>query len=216
MNKATHVIAAQPRNEFGDNASRRLRKAGFIPANICARGQVSTAITLKAEEWQVVSAHASHMVTIELEGKSIPALVKEVQFNHLKNYVVHVDFLAVDLTADIKSTVALHPFGESYGATHGGLMEQELHELPVICRPSDLPEFIKVDVTELKVGDTLTVGQIVMPADVKADIDPETVVFHVIMPREEPEPEAAEAAQPEAINEKKVEARAADKDQKSK
>ena len=216
MSKAENVIAAQPRNEFGDNASRRLRKSGYIPAVIYGRGKEPRAVQLKAEEWQVASAKGASLYTVELEGKEIPALVKEVQFNHLKNYVYHVDFQAVDMNAEIHASVPLHAFGECYGAAHGGVLEQEIHELPVTCRPDALPDLIKVDVTELQVGDALTVGQLQLPAGVKVHgLEADEIVFHVVRPTEEAEPEAAAegaaAAEPEAINEQKTEARAAEK-----
>ena len=99
MSKAETVIAAQPRSEFGDNASRRLRKSGFIPAVIYSRGQESTTVMLKTEEWQVAYAKKADLYTIALEGKEIPVIVKEVQFNHLKNYVYHIDFQAVEANA---------------------------------------------------------------------------------------------------------------------
>ena len=215
MSKAENVIAAQPRNEFGDNASRRLRKSGYIPAVIYGRGKESRSIQLKTEEWQVASARGANLYTVVLEGKEIPALVKEVQFNHLKNYVYHVDFLAVDMNAEITANVALHAFGECYGASHGGVLEQELHELPVTCRPDALPDLIKVDVTALQVGDALTVGQLVLPEGVRVHgLDADEIVFHVVRPTEEAE-EAADsenaATEPEAINEQKAEARASEK-----
>ena len=211
MSKAENVIAAQPRSEFGDNASRRLRKSGFIPAVIYSRGQESIAVMLKTEEWQVAYAKKASLYTITLEGKEIPAIVKEVQFNHLKNYVYHVDFMAVDMTAEVHANVKLHAFGDCYGASHGGVLEQEVHELPVSCTPDALPDMIKVDVTNLKVGETLTVADLVLPEGVKVrGLDAAEIVFHVVLPTEDTA-SAEGAAEPEAINEKKAEARAAEK-----
>jgi large subunit ribosomal protein L25 len=211
MSKAENVIAAQPRSEFGDNASRRLRKSGFIPAVIYSRGKESLHVMLKTEAWQVASAKGANLYTIALEGKEIPAIVKEVQFNHLKNYVYHVDFQAVDMAAEIHASVALHAFGDCYGASHGGVLEQEVHELPVSCRPDALPDVIKVDVTKLQVGETLTVGQLVLPEGVKVrGMEDSEIVFHVVLPTQETASEEG-AAEPEAINEKKAEARAAAK-----
>jgi len=116
--------------------------------------------------------------------------------------------------------VPLHAHGECYGAAHGGILEQDLHELPVLCRPKDLPDGIRVDVTELKIGDGLTVAQLTLPAGVKADIAADTLVFHVVRPQEEvveeTTSEEGEATEPEAINEKKTEARAAEKESKEK
>lgn len=93
MSKAENVIAAQLRNEFGDNASRRLRKSGFIPAVIYGKGEAATAITVKAEEWQVASARKLDQYVIAIDGKEIAVKVQEVQYNHLKDYVYHVDFV---------------------------------------------------------------------------------------------------------------------------
>ena len=214
MSKVEVAIAAQPRSEFGDNASRRLRKAGIIPAVIYGCGKPAVAISLKAEEWQVASAKKASLYTIALEGKEIPAIVKEVQFNHLKNYVYHVDFQAVDMTAEVHASVKLHAFGDCYGASHGGVLEQEVHELPVSCTPDALPDQIKVDVTNLKVGDSLTVADLVLPEGVKVrGLDAADIVFHVVLPTEETASEEG-AAEPEAINEKKAEARAAEKAKK--
>ena len=217
MSKENHQIEVEARAEFGNNASRRLRHAGMIPAIIYGKGVEPRAVAVNADHWKVFSALHSHMVTLVEKERQTPALVREVQYNHLKNYVVHIDFQAVDLNAEIHSTVAIHPFGESYGASHGGILEQELHELPVICRPADLPELIRGDVTALQIGDALTVAQLELPAGVKANIDLETVVFHVVRPREESEASSEETpAAPEAINETKAEARAAEKENKEK
>ena len=93
MSNAENVIAAQLRNEFGDNASRRLRKSGFTPAVISGNGEAATAIVIKTEEWQVASARKLDQYVIALDGKEIAVKVQEVQYNHLKDYVYHVDFV---------------------------------------------------------------------------------------------------------------------------
>ena len=223
MSKETPQIKVEARTVFGDNASRRLRKSGLIPAIIYGNGKAPRPVSVDSDAWCAFSArHASQMVTLLEDGKEVPALIKEVQYNHLKNYFVHIDFQEVNLDTEISASVPLHAHGESYGAAHGGILEQDLHELPVLCRPRDLPDAIRVDVTELKIGDTLTVAQLVLPAGVKADVPEDTLVFHVVRPQEEEEVEAAPvegeaaATEPEAINEKKTEARAAEREEKSK
>ena len=220
MSKETPQIKVEARTVFGNNASRRLRNAGRIPAVIYGNGKSPRTVSVDSDAWCAFSAsHASQMVTLLEEGKEIPALIKEVQYNHLKNYFVHIDFQEVSLDREISASVPLHAHGECYGATHGGILEQDLHELPVLCRPKDLPEGIRVDVTELKIGDGLTVAQLELPQGVKADISGDTLVFHVVRPQEEVVEEPTEgetATEPEAINEKKTEARAAEKESKEK
>ena len=96
MSKETPKIAAQVRTVFGDNASRRLRKAGIIPAVVYSKGIEPRAIQISADEWKVVSAQRSNIITLIEDGKETQALVREVQFNHLKNYVVHIDFQQIN------------------------------------------------------------------------------------------------------------------------
>ncbi len=205
MSKETIKIAVEKRNEFGKNASRRARKAGLIPASVYSKGKEPQSFLVNADAWKVFSVHhASHMVTLVDGAVEIPALVKEVQFNHLKNYVLHIDFQQVDMDQEIVSAVAIHAHGESYGAAHGGVLEQELHELEVICHPADLPEMIQVDVSKLEIGQALHVSDIVLPAGVKCEADPEAVVFHVV--RSNVDAEAAAEGEPEVIKEKKADA----------
>lgn len=213
MSKVNNEIAVQERKDFGKNASRRSRKAGMIPAVVYSKGGEARAISVDADAWKVLAGHHVQMVMLNDGANKSAALVKEVQFNHLKNYVQHIDFLEVDLNADVTSAVPVHAHGDCAGVNHGGLLEFELHELPVICHPDHLPEMIKADVTKLDIGDQLHVKDLVLPEGVRTELDPETVVVHVVRPQEEAaeEPAAEAAAEPEAIKEKKGEAEAAAK-----
>ena len=219
MSNESHKIAVQKRDAFGKNASRRLRRAGDIPAVVYSRGKEAAAYSVNADEWKVFAATGLQLVTLVDGKKETPALVREVQYNHLKNYVVHIDFQEIDIKAELEAKVPVHPMGESYGAAHGGIFEQDLFELDIICHAADLPESIKVDVTALKIGDGLTVGDITLPQGVRTEVAADTLVFHVVAPKEEveeAEPAEGAAAEPEAINEKKTEARAAEKEKAGK
>lgn len=209
MSKVNNEIAVQARKEFGKCASRRARKAGMIPAVVYSKGKEAKSIMVDADAWKVLAGHHVQMVTlVDGEAKS-SALVKEVQFNHLKNYVQHIDFQEVDVNADLTAMVPVHAHGECVGVNHGGILEIELHELEVICHPDHLPESIAAEVSSLDIGDQLHVKDLVLPEGVRTDVDPETVVAHVVRPKEEAEAPAEEAAaEPEAIKEKKADAEA--------
>ena len=97
MSKVNNEIAVQERREFGKNASRRARKAGLIPVSVYSKGKESRSFLIDADEWKVLSGHGAHMVTLVNGAAKIPALVKEIQFNYLKNYVLHVDFQEVEV-----------------------------------------------------------------------------------------------------------------------
>lgn len=208
MSKVNNEIAVQDRKEFGKCASRRSRKSGMIPAVIYSKGKEAKAIMVDADAWKVLAGHHVQMVTLVDGANKTAALVKEVQFNHLKNYVQHIDFLEVDLNADVTALVPVHAHGDCLGVSRGGILEFELHEIEVVCHPDHLPEFIAAEVTSLDVGDSLHVKDLAMPEGVRTDLDPEAVVAHVVRPKEETEAPAEAAAEPEAIKEKKPEAEA--------
>ena len=208
MSKVNNEIAVQDRKEFGKCASRRSRKSGMIPAVIYSKGKEAKAIMFDADAWKVLAGHHVQMVTLVDGANKTAALVKEVQFNHLKNYVQHIDFLEVDLNADVTALVPVHAHGDCLGVSRGGILEFELHEIEVVCHPDHLPEFIAAEVTSLDVGDSLHVKDLAMPEGVRTDLDPEAVVAHVVRPKEEAEAPAEAAAEPEAIKEKKPEAEA--------
>ena len=208
MSKVNNEIAVQDRKEFGKCASRRSRKSGMIPAVIYSKGKEAKAIMVDADAWKVLAGHHVQMVTLVDGANKTAALVKEVQFNHLKNYVQHIDFLEVALNADVTALVPVHAHGDCLGVSRGGILEFELHEIEVVCHPDHLPEFIAAEVTSLDVGDSLHVKDLAMPEGVRTDLDPEAVVAHVVRPKEEAEAPAEAAAEPEAIKEKKPEAEA--------
>ena len=208
MSKVNNEIAVQDRKEFGKCASRRSRKSGMIPAVIYSKGKEAKAIMVDSDAWKVLAGHHVQMVTLVDGANKTAALVKEVQFNHLKNYVQHIDFLEVDLNADVTALVPVHAHGDCLGVSRGGILEFELHEIEVVCHPDHLPEFIAAEVTSLDVGDSLHVKDLAMPEGVRTDLDPEAVVAHVVRPKEEAEAPAEAAAEPEAIKEKKPEAEA--------
>ena len=210
MSNAKHVIAVESRTEFGDNPSRRLRRASRIPAVVYSKGKEARALSLSADEWKVIAGHGVNMITLLENGKEVPVLVKEVQINHLKDYVVHIDFQEIDLSAEIQANVPLHAINAADASLHGGVLEQAVHELAVTCRRDCLPEIIKVDVS--KIEQTITAADLVLPEGVKAAVAADTIIFAVAFPQEKAAAEGEEGAEPEAINEKKAEARAAAKE----
>ncbi len=204
MSKEKHQIAVQKRSEFGKNASRRARRDGLVPVIVYAKGEAGVPYYVKAGDWEALSHHELHLVYLVDGRQETAALVKDVQVNYLKNHVLHIDFQAVDLNAEIHSEVQIHPVGEAYGAAHGGILEQVIHQITVSCKAQDIPESIGVDVSKLNIGDALHVSDIVLPAGVKLVGDGEAIVFHVVHEQaEEVEaPAAEELTEPEAIKQK--------------
>ena len=223
MAKVKHVLNVQARTAGGTGDARRLRKTGLIPAIVYGKGVEPKCISVDATEWQLLSRNELNILSLVEGGKETLVLLKEVQHDPIRNRTRHLDFQAIRMDQKIKAHVAVRP-GHALpaGASAGGLLEQNLHEIEVESLPQDLPEEIIVDVSGMNLGDMIHVGDIPMPEGVVAVTHADIVVFtEVDESAAEAEEEAApaegeEAAEPEVIAEKKTEERAAARDERKK
>ena len=223
MAKVKHVLNVQARTAGTTNDARRLRKTGLIPAIVYGKGVEPKCISVNATEWQLLSRNELNILSLVEDGKETLVLLKEVQHDPIRNRTRHLDFQAIRMDQKIKAHVAVRP-GHALpaGASAGGLLEQNIHEIEVESLPQDLPEEIIVDVSGMNLGDIIHVGDIPMPEGVTAVTHADIVVFtEVDASAAEAEEEAApaegeEAAEPEVIAEKKTEERAAARDERKK
>jgi len=154
------VLKATRRNVVGKQV-RALRREGKLPAVIYGRHNDPINIELDARvaSRALAKATSSSLLTIELDGKEYPSLVREKQRDFIKNTLLHVDFLTVSLTEKLRASVALRFKGVSLAVKDfNAILVHNLEELSVECLPSDLPEYIEVDVSVLKTpGDGIRV-----------------------------------------------------------
>ena len=223
MAKVKHVLNVQARTAGGTGDARRLRKTGLIPAIVYGKGVEPKCISVNATEWQLLSRNELNILSLVEDGKETLVLLKEVQHDPIRNRTRHLDFQAISMDQKIKAHVAVRP-GHALpaGASAGGLLEQNLHEIEVESLPQDLPEEIIVDVSGMNLGDMIHVGDIQMPEGVVAVTHADIVVFtevdeNAAAAEEEAAPaEGEEAAEPEVIAETKPEERAAARDERKK
>ncbi len=192
-------LVAQPRTAAGTGAVNRLRKSGVTPAVVYGRKvaplnvQVDTKIFTKILQG---SASDNILVSLKLDSGEQLALVQEVQHDHLKGGISHIDFHAIAMDEEIHAEVPVELIGESPGVKLGGLVEAIHHTLEVRCLPKDLPEQITVDVTTLELGKAIHVGEISFPAGVRPKLAADVVVIVCEEPKVDAEPEPAAAAAP--------------------
>jgi len=214
-------LKVEPRSATRRKGSKALRSSGRIPANIYGKSIAPQNLQVDAEAFSdlIHSAH-SEIVLVDLQvagdAKSRLALVQDVQHHPLSGEVLHVDFHEVRPDEMITIRIPVEATGEAEGVkTGGGTLEHVLQKVRVTALPKDLPEQIVVDVSALKVGQAIQIGQIQAPSGVKILGDKHLRVFAVAAPVTEAEAapaagaEGAEAKQPEMIKEKKEEAPAA-------
>jgi len=201
-------LAAQVRSETGRTAVNKIKSQGFVPAVIYAHNEKPVSLQVGARDIDTLLSHAvgEHLL-VELEiagGANRLAIIQEVQHHPVTQAVLHVDFHGVSADEEIESSIPVEAVGESVGVkSFGGILEQLVRQITIKCLPKDLPEVINVDVSALKVGDSLHVKDLPLPAGVTA-VDTDVTVFLVAEPNVAAEAPATEAAAaPEVIKEKK-------------
>jgi large subunit ribosomal protein L25 len=208
-------LTAERRTAIGRSAVRKLKATGSVPAVMYGSKDKPEALQISRRDINALLSHAAGeniLVELEIAGKSRLALVQEVQHAPLGGAVLHVDFHAVSQDEVIQADVPLEPIGTANGVKNmGGLLEQSLRSLAIECLPRDLPDVIRVDVSELNIGDAIHVRDLPLPAGVSTRIQPDLTAFSVLAPTVEEEPVVAAAevaAGPEVIKEKKEEGEA--------
>ena len=155
-------IKAEERAEQGSAAVRRLRRAGKIPAAVMRMNKGGTLLVkLDAHEFMLgLRGHTSKqlLVTLDMDGKEMPALMREMQNDVVKGTPIHVDFSEVSLTQKVRVVVPIRLVGEAVGVKlGGGVLEQVLRSIEVECLPTDIVEKFDVDVSALGLDQTLFV-----------------------------------------------------------
>jgi large subunit ribosomal protein L25 len=162
------------RDAQGTGASRRLRRADQVPAIIYGGGKPATPITLDHNEiFHALRKEAFHasVLTLNVEGTKETVLLRDTQMHAYKRQVLHVDFQRVDATHKLHTKVPFHFVNADVAPgvkLQGGIVSHVMNELDVQCLPSQLPEFIEVDLSGLSVGQSIHVSQIKLPAGVEA------------------------------------------------
>ncbi len=190
-----HVaLTAQKRTEFGNGPTRRLRRGGRVPGVVYQPGSPSLAFSLAERELRrAIAEGRTGVIDLSVEGEGTrPVLLKDWQLDPVRGDVLHVDFQEVDLTQEVEAPVQIVLVGSSVGVRDGGVLDQTQRELVVRALPEALPDHLDLDVSELAVGDSITVEGIAAPEGVVIVTDPETVVASVIAPTVEPEEEPEE------------------------
>jgi large subunit ribosomal protein L25 len=214
----TFTVEGKIRETRGKNAARRTRQTGEIPAVLYGGKQESISLTVNARQVaKVLRSESGHNTILSVQVAGNPeakAILKDWQVDPVSGSLLHVDLLRIAMDVRMKVKVPVHTFGEPQGVkVQGGIFETVTREVEIECLPSEIPEEIKVDVSEMLIGKQLRAGDLPLdPNKIKLLTDPQRVIAHVVTLKkeEEPAPEAAVAAEtapaePEVIKKGKKE-----------
>jgi large subunit ribosomal protein L25 len=156
------VLSVKKRETGHRSTLTQLRKGGAIPAVIYGYKLDSTPISISAKEFvKSIQRNGQNSVfSLELEGQKVNAVVSEIQQCSLKDEVNHVDFLAINMAEELEADVPIKLIGQSVGVGEGGILMQPNLELKVKVKPTELPDSIDVNISTLKIGESLTVKDI--------------------------------------------------------
>ena len=207
----THEIKAQSRNDEGKGASRRLRRAAMVPAVVYGGTQPPQSIQIEHNTVLLAAKHEwffSSILDLNVDGKVQKVLVRDWQKHPFKQQMLHMDFLRINENEAVRVNVPLHFLNQEKspaGKTSGVVISHNLTEVEVSCLPKDLPEFIELDLGELKPGDIVHLSQVKLPKGVSlpalhlgADHDIAVVTANTVKEEAAPAAEAAPAPEAEA------------------
>ena len=166
-------VLAEVREDKGKGSSRRLRRlADQIPAIIYGGDkdpQPLTIIRKDLEKSLENESFYSHVLSINVAGKKEKAILKDLQRNPARNSVIHADFMRIDDKVAIKVNVQFHFMNEesSVGVKEqGGLVQHQVTEMEILCLPTDIPEYVEVDMQDVEVGQIVHLSEVKLPAGV--------------------------------------------------
>ena len=181
------VLKADRRTQVGKQAVKHLRLKGRLPAVVYGEKQDPIVCSVDRKELEVIlhDQGRNALVSLDLpDGQSQDTMIiKEIQHHPLKEEMQHVDFHRISLTEKIIVEVAVEAEGNPVGVrTEGGILEHMLYEVEVECLPTDIPDKVVFDVTEMSIGDTIHVSDLVVEGNVEIVTESDRSVFVVVPP----------------------------------
>jgi len=191
------ILEAQNRSDFGKNEARRTRRGGRVPGVLYGEGKDATPISVEPRELLKIlhsDSGANTLISLKLGGSGDSrVLVKDFQLDPVTHEILHADFYRVAMDKMLQVTVPVTIKGEAKGVKQqSGVLEFIRREIVVTCLPSDIPEHIEVDVSELMLHQGIRVRDVATSPKWKPVTEGEAMLVHVIMPKAEETPAPAE------------------------
>ena len=206
------VFEVTRRDAFGSQNTRRLRRAGQIPAILYGHGKENVPLAIPAGQVQDAIRRNARLIDLQGEVKE-NALIREVQWDALGNEVLHMDLTRVSATELVSVDVALETRGTAPGSSAGGIVKVLVHNINIECRADSIPEKLELNINQLELDQSLTIADLELPSGTKAALDDSTILVQCVEALLEEEEEddletgddAATTSEPEVIGRKEDE-----------
>ena len=181
------LIKAETRVGKGKSAVKKIRRQGGIPAVLYGKDVESIPLTISLKDWEKLRKHLKRntILKMELPGSvdtgTRPVMVKNIQRTVIGDSINHIDFLQVSMERKVEVEIPIYLTGEAKGLVNGGIIEQHLRTVMAECLPSQIPEKVDIDITDLDIGDSVHVHEISIEG-VKLLENPGVAVVTIIPP----------------------------------
>lgn len=199
-----NVLKAKERTSERRSQVRELREQGGIPAVVYGYRIENTPIAINMGDFMKTMREVGRngVIDLDLEGKKLNVILHEYQEDPIRKEVIHADFLSVDMSQEIEASVRVELSEDAEGIKDGGVLQQIMHEINVTAKPDEIPEAIKVDISHLGIGETISIGEIRGKYSITINHEDDEAIATILTPRTEEEAEeAGEAAEASGTDE---------------
>lgn len=179
------ILTIEARDSLGTNACRKLREKAKVPAIVYGKGMESVAVSVDRKELELAIAGEggiNHLLTLKglaaLDGNVV--IVSDLTRHCLKDRVIHVDLHKINLQETVKVKVPVSITTVAKGIKEGGIQDLVRHEIEIECLPGQIPDHIEIDVSDLGVGESLHISDLVLPANLKVLDDPCITIVNIL------------------------------------
>jgi len=182
MIKEEGTIKVERKSHASSGANTRLRKDGYLPGNIYGKGIGSIPISIKEDDLEKNLARFGRNAVYKLDvdgEKTYNVVIRDIQYLPVKHEHMHVEFQKITLSEEMKTDVMIRVIGKDSIDFRNLILLQQMDAIPLKGLPRKMPDVVDIDVSELKAGDNITIGNIEFPKGVICELEPELVVFSV-------------------------------------
>ena len=194
-------ISAFKRDKLGSIESRRIRRAGRVPAVVYGHEQEPAHVSVEDHDLQNLIKKRERVFEIDVDGQVEETMLRDLQWDTFGTQILHVDLIRINASERVTVEVPVRLRGTSPGVVSGGILEQPLHTLELDCLAHNIPDDLPVRINALEIGDAIHVSDVEVPRGSKIHNEGDQVVVHVVAPKGEAEEATESAEAPEAAAE---------------
>ena len=189
-----YKLDLEERKNLGTSAARSIRRNGGVLVNYYYTGEENKNFSIDKKSLQKAIQSGNRVFELDINNETIYAMIKDAQYHPVTEQILHIDLLRVRRDEKMKISIPLVLEGNSVGVVQGGILTQTLSNIDIQCFPTDVPENIVVDITELDLNSSITAGDLKLDEDITLETLPDATIVACNEPKVASEPTVDEIA----------------------